>query len=667
VLNADDRTVSRIDPGARRVVRTLAIGEVPTELVAGSGAVWVGSAARRGTTRSASAWTHAFTRLDAESGRIVARVELPRPAAPDPRPGHVPGSVLAVSGFGALWAVAPDYSVVRIDYRANRIVARIPVRATAIATAPDGIWALEPDRLRLVRIDPRRNAVAERIKVPFAGNAIAAGAGAVWMTEPYGAVVLRVSGDAVQPITVGVGASAVAASTDAVWVANVLADTVTRIDPQSGSVRQVVPAAFPQNVAVGAGAVWVTTRPPGLRACGPLVFRGPGRPDRVIVSELPLQAQGDEGAGIRRAADAVAFVLARHGYRAGRFSVGYRSCDYSTAAAASWDIGRCLGNAKGFAAAREVIGVVGPSNSECAGIEIGLTNRSATGPVPIVSGWNTYRGLTRGGPEFDQAQYPSGVRHYFRVVAQDQAQSAAGALLAKRLGARRVAVLHSLDNIGQDLAGGFPPAARRLGLAVVGPVRYTPDSDLRALARRLRREHVDAVYVGARFNERGGVLVRELRRVLGRRVELIVTDIFLGVPDLLREAGSAARGVYYTAAGLPDERLPATGRRFLAAFDAGRGPEPDIWPPASHGAAATEVLLAAIAASDGTRESVVAELHRLRLPEGVLGEASFDARGDANEQVFGVWRVAGPDVARTARAPVLRGAVLDRVLRISGA
>ena len=192
-------------------------------------------------------------------------------------------------------------------------------------------------------------------------------------------------------------------------------------------------------------------------------------------------------------------------------------------------------------------------------------------------------------------------------------------MLAKQLGARRIFVLHSLDPVGTNLARSFPTPTRRLGLDIVGLEQYDRTAtSFRALARRIRLARPDAVYIGARFNERGAFLVRDLRAVLGRRVRLIVTDIFLGVPDLIAGAGDAARGVYYTAAGLPDERLPAAGRRFLAAFDTGRAPESDVWPPASHAAAAAEALLDALARSDGTRRDVVAQLHALNT-DGLLG------------------------------------------------
>jgi hypothetical protein len=45
-------------------------------------------------------------------------------------------------------------------------------------------------------------------------------------------------------------------------------------------------------------------------------------------------------------ADAIRFVLRRHGYRAGEYVVGYQSCDDSTAQSVGSDYFKCASNAK---------------------------------------------------------------------------------------------------------------------------------------------------------------------------------------------------------------------------------------------------------------------------------------------------------------------------------
>ena len=75
VLNADDRTITHIDPATRRVLKTFATSGEPTDLAAGDGALWVGSAAAgRGLIESGAA----------DRGRVTGRPGVHR--------GHEDGS-----------------------------------------------------------------------------------------------------------------------------------------------------------------------------------------------------------------------------------------------------------------------------------------------------------------------------------------------------------------------------------------------------------------------------------------------------------------------------------------------------------------------------------------------------------------------------------------------
>ena len=68
---------------------------------------------------------------------------------------------------------------------------------------------------------------------------------------------------------------------------------------------------------------------------------------------------------------------------------------------------------------------------------------------------------------------------------------------------------------------------------------------------------------------------------------------------------------------VPAARLPASGRRFVAAFEEAIGRRADHFSITA--AQATDVLLDAIAASDGTRASVTRNLFRVRVEDGILG------------------------------------------------
>jgi branched-chain amino acid transport system substrate-binding protein len=135
------------------------------------------------------------------------------------------------------------------------------------------------------------------------------------------------------------------------------------------------------------------------------------------------------------------------------------------------------------------------------------------------------------------------------------------------------------------------------------------------------------------------MLLRDLHDALGPKAPLLVPDAFASAEDLVALAGPAATSTYITYYGIPNDRLPPRGRRFLRSFAGSRGGDagPDL--AASFGAQAAEILLDAIARSDGTRASVTDEIRRTRVENGILGDIGFDANGDLVEAPLTVYRV----------------------------
>jgi ABC-type branched-subunit amino acid transport system substrate-binding protein len=173
--------------------------------------------------------------------------------------------------------------------------------------------------------------------------------------------------------------------------------------------------------------------------------------------------------------------------------------------------------------------------------------------------------------------------------------------------------------------------------------------------------HPDGVVVAGYANSGGVRMIKALRARLGPRVKLMVGEEFGYVADILAGAGSAARGVYITSSEVLADAPTMTpaGEHFVATFgEAARGGY------ALHAAQAAEVVLQAIAESDGTRASVLQALHSLRVEKGILGTFAFDRNGDMTPATVTIARITGvttPDV----RLPLaLQGAVVDRVLPV---
>ena len=74
-------------------------------------------------------------------------------------------------------------------------------------------------------------------------------------------------------------------------------------------------------------------------SCGSLQYKGSGSPQYIIASDLPLQ--GANRALTTEMARAVAFILDQQGWKAGKYSIGFQSCDDSTAQAGGYDTAKC--------------------------------------------------------------------------------------------------------------------------------------------------------------------------------------------------------------------------------------------------------------------------------------------------------------------------------------
>jgi len=117
------------------------------------------------------------------------------------------------------------------------------------------------------------------------------------------------------------------------------------------------------------------------------VISGPGgAPDRLLVSDLPLQATPQLGVGSM--VQAIEHVLRRRGFRAGRWTIGYQSCDNSTAQSGLFDVDKCVSNARAYVADPAISGIVG-LHSWCAQAQLPVANRAAlamAGPFTYADG-----------------------------------------------------------------------------------------------------------------------------------------------------------------------------------------------------------------------------------------------------------------------------------------
>ena len=232
------------------------------DVAAGAGAVWVANAA----PGLDSVLPQSISRLDPETGQEIARIELR--ASPG---GHQYGVLPGVSRqhvavtHDAVWVINADQSVTRIDPRTNRVAAVVEgVKARNITAGEGRIWITEDDAIR--EIDPVRNAVSKPIAVGGDTlSGIAAGAGAVWVADPFQGKVWRVETEpkvVKTAIELDTWVAGLAFGEGALWATNELADLVYRIDPRTLRARVIRGTPAPRGVATGDGAVWVAASSP---------------------------------------------------------------------------------------------------------------------------------------------------------------------------------------------------------------------------------------------------------------------------------------------------------------------------------------------------------------------------------------------------------------------
>jgi branched-chain amino acid transport system substrate-binding protein len=373
----------------------------------------------------------------------------------------------------------------------------------------------------------------------------------------------------------------------------------------------------------------------------------------LIASDFPLQ--GRRGANSAALNSAIRFILTRHHFRAGKYMVAFQQCDDSSPQTQSGDLTLCASNAKAYAADPSVGGIIGTWNSRCAAIEIPLLNAAPRGPLALVSPGNTGVGLTHAvpgtAPGEPQRYYPTGKRSFVRLIPSDDFQGVGDAVFAKDLRRRRVYVLDDGESYGIEVAASFTAAARRLHLGIVGRGSWNLDStEFASVADGVRRARPDAVFLAGLTSDSTGVLLTELRGAIGAKGAIIASDGFSTLSDLIATFGRAATdGLYVSVPGLVRPKLGPVARTILKQFGTGR--------PGSGGpldaAQAAEVLLAAIAHSDGSRASITRQLFKLRIKKSLLGTFQFDRNGDITLDTITVFQARGgrSSFARQLRFP----------------
>lgn len=376
----------------------------------------------------------------------------------------------------------------------------------------------------------------------------------------------------------------------------------------------------------------------------------------TISTDLPLQGSSfDSNDSTNKA---IALYLKQIHYKAGKYTVKLKIYDDATAAAGSWDPAKCTANAQAHVANKSEVAVMGTYNSGCAKIEVPILNQAPGGAMTMVSDANTNPGLTKSwNPGEPDIYYPTGVRNYARVCTTDDVQGAAAAQFAKSIGVHSVYVLNDTQTYGQGVAQAFTTEAKKQGLNVLSSGAYgegwdAKQSDYTALFTKIKALSPDMIYVGGIFDNNGGQLMKDKAAVLGdnTKVKFMAPDGFTGYPEF--NSMPEADGAYLSFAGLSSDLLAkinpkGAGANFVKAYKKAYKKAPVGSYPV-YGVAAVQVILAAIAKSNGTRKGVT---NAIFSGSGITIPAKTSVLGKA----LSISTLSGDTLAKDVTIEVVKG------------
>ena len=325
----------------------------------------------------------------------------------------------------------------------------------------------------------------------------------------------------------------------------------------------------------------------------------------VVGTDLPLQGASADAS--KSTNEVIALVLEQDGGKAGDYTVDVKEYDDSTAAKGAWDDAACAKNAQDHVANANEVAIMGTYNSGCAKIILPVANEAG---LLMVSHANTYPGLTITWDAGEPAlYYPSGARSYARVIAHDGFQGTAAAqYMYNELGKRTLALLDDTQAYGIGLADAVEAEFTKLGGTVLRSGWDIKAGSINTSTfEKVKGQGADIVYYAGIFDNNGVQLVKDKTAVLGDNTVFpsMAPDGFSGYP-VLREMPEA-EGLWMTFAGKSLDGIKKGGGQaaaFIDAYVTKYGYEPNS-SYAVYGGVAMQVIMKAIAASDGTRKGVL--------------------------------------------------------------
>jgi streptogramin lyase len=225
-------------------VSEIHVGSAPIDLTAAAGAVWTSNQVGGD-----------ISKVDPVSRKQVDQIEI----SPDARLSSI------TAGFDSLWVLnVQTNKVIRIaPLTKDRTTIQLEGRPSGVAVGGGRVWVtLRTEPAQLVAIDPSRNEVVDSFEVPRNPEDVRFALDAVWVTsDSTNSITKMRSGAAPIQIPIGATSDDMAVGAGKIWVTNRVDDAITRIDLQQPSHNKSMRVGSrPEGVAADDRNVWVVNQ-----------------------------------------------------------------------------------------------------------------------------------------------------------------------------------------------------------------------------------------------------------------------------------------------------------------------------------------------------------------------------------------------------------------------